>query len=58
MVDRLVHALDAPFDLAGQAQHATASVGIALGDDSTDPEVLIRNAVAALYRAKERGRAR
>ena len=32
MVDRLVRALDAPFDLGGQAQHATASVGIALGD--------------------------
>jgi diguanylate cyclase (GGDEF)-like protein/PAS domain S-box-containing protein len=58
MVDRLVHALDAPFDLAGQAQHATASVGIALGDGSTQPEVMIRNADAAMYRAKERGRAR
>jgi diguanylate cyclase (GGDEF)-like protein len=58
MVDRLVHALDAPFDLAGQAQHATASVGIALGDGATQPEVLIRNADAAMYRAKERGRAR
>jgi diguanylate cyclase (GGDEF)-like protein/PAS domain S-box-containing protein len=58
MVDRLVHALDEPFDLGGQAQHATASVGIALGDGSTDPEVLIRNADAAMYRAKERGRAR
>jgi diguanylate cyclase (GGDEF)-like protein len=58
MVDRLVRALDAPFTLAGQAQHATASVGIALGDGSTRPEVLIRNADAAMYRAKERGRAR
>jgi diguanylate cyclase (GGDEF)-like protein/PAS domain S-box-containing protein len=58
MVDRLVHALDAPFDLAGQAQHATASVGIALSDGSSGPEVMIRNADAAMYRAKERGRAR
>ncbi|MEA2430645.1 MAG: hypothetical protein QOI19_1118 [Thermoleophilaceae bacterium] len=58
MVDRLVHALDAPFDLGGQAQHATASVGIAFGDGSAQPEVLIRNADAAMYRAKERGRAR
>jgi diguanylate cyclase (GGDEF)-like protein len=58
MVDRLVHALDAPFDLAGQSQHATASVGIAFGDSSAEPEVLIRNADAAMYRAKERGRAR
>jgi diguanylate cyclase (GGDEF)-like protein/PAS domain S-box-containing protein len=58
MVDRLVHALGEPFDLGGQAQHATASVGIALGDGSSDPEMLIRNADAAMYRAKERGRAR
>jgi diguanylate cyclase (GGDEF)-like protein/PAS domain S-box-containing protein len=58
MVDRLVRALDAPFDLGGQAQHATASIGIALGDGSLQPEVLIRNADAAMYRAKERGRAR
>ena len=58
MVDRLVRALDDPFDLGGQSQHATASVGIALGDGSTLPEALIRNADAAMYRAKERGRAR
>ncbi|MEA2411086.1 MAG: hypothetical protein QOC77_1647, partial [Thermoleophilaceae bacterium] len=58
MVDRLVHALGEPFDLGGQAQHATASVGIALGDGSSQPEMLIRNADAAMYRAKERGRAR
>jgi diguanylate cyclase (GGDEF)-like protein/PAS domain S-box-containing protein len=58
MVDRLVHALDAPFDLGGQKQHATASVGIALGDATTSPEVLVRNADTAMYRAKERGRAR
>jgi diguanylate cyclase (GGDEF)-like protein/PAS domain S-box-containing protein len=58
MVDRLVRALDDPFDLNGQTQHATASVGIAIGDANTEPEVLIRNADAAMYRAKERGRAR
>jgi diguanylate cyclase (GGDEF)-like protein/PAS domain S-box-containing protein len=58
MVDRLVHALDAPIELGGQSQHATASIGIALGAGGCDPEVLIRNADAAMYRAKERGRAR
>jgi EAL domain-containing protein (putative c-di-GMP-specific phosphodiesterase class I) len=59
MVDRLVRALDMPFELgSGQSQHATASVGIALGDGGSPPEVLIRNADAAMYRAKERGRAR
>jgi diguanylate cyclase (GGDEF)-like protein len=58
MVDRLVRALEAPFDLGGQSQHATASIGIALGDGQTLPEALIRNADVAMYRAKERGRAR
>jgi diguanylate cyclase (GGDEF)-like protein/PAS domain S-box-containing protein len=58
MVDRLVHALESPFDLAGQSQHATASIGIAFGHANTEPEVMIRNADAAMYRAKERGRAR
>jgi diguanylate cyclase (GGDEF)-like protein/PAS domain S-box-containing protein len=58
MVDRLVHALDAPFDLAGQSQHTTASIGIAFGDGKTQPDAMIRNADAAMYRAKERGRAR
>jgi diguanylate cyclase (GGDEF)-like protein/PAS domain S-box-containing protein len=58
MVDRLVRALEEPFDLAGQAQHATASIGISLGGGATGPETLIRNADAAMYRAKERGRAR
>ena len=58
MVERLVRALEDPFDLGGQSQHATASIGIAIGDGQTLPEVLIRNADAAMYRAKERGRAR
>ncbi len=58
MVDRLVRALDAPFDLGNETRHATASVGIALGDGSMRPEALIRNADVAMYRAKERGRAR
>jgi diguanylate cyclase (GGDEF)-like protein len=58
MVDRLVRALDAPFELGGQPQHATASIGIALSDGSCEPAALIRNADVAMYRAKERGRAR
>jgi diguanylate cyclase (GGDEF)-like protein/PAS domain S-box-containing protein len=58
MVDRLVRALDAPFELGGQPQHATASIGIALSDGSSEPAALIRDADVAMYRAKERGRAR
>jgi EAL domain-containing protein (putative c-di-GMP-specific phosphodiesterase class I) len=48
--------------LDGVEHFITASVGIAVtrpvGNESVDPELLIRDADAAMYRAKERGRAR
>jgi diguanylate cyclase (GGDEF)-like protein/PAS domain S-box-containing protein len=46
-----------PIKLAGVELYVTASIGITLyPDDSTDQETLIRNADAAMYRAKEVGR--
>ena len=46
-----------PFRLGGVELYATASIGITLyPDDSTDQETLIKNADAAMYRAKEVGR--
>ena len=59
LADRLSRAFGAPFVLGEREMFATASVGIALGrvPDAT-PESMLRDADAAMYRAKERGRAR
>lgn len=46
-----------PFRLNGQEFFITASVGVAFyPSDGDDPHILLRNADAALYRAKEQGR--
>ena len=56
---RIVEAFDEPFVLAGEQQHLSASVGLALADAATEtPGDLLRNADAAMYRAKDRGRGR
>jgi diguanylate cyclase (GGDEF)-like protein/PAS domain S-box-containing protein len=48
-----------PFDLGGASLTVTASIGIALAtDEHTHPEALLRDADAAMYRAKDRGRSR
>jgi diguanylate cyclase (GGDEF)-like protein/PAS domain S-box-containing protein len=57
-VERVLAALEAPFEVRGHRRHVTASIGVALGDHTVEPHVLLRNADAAMYRAKERGRAR
>ncbi|MDH3438970.1 MAG: EAL domain-containing protein, partial [Betaproteobacteria bacterium] len=46
-----------PFWLEGTEVYVTASIGITLyPDDSTEQDILIRNADAAMYKAKEIGR--
>ena len=48
-----------PFVLSGIEHFVTASVGIAIArEPGEQPETLIRDADAAMYRAKERGRGR
>jgi len=59
VADRLADAMTRPFDLDGDEVFLSASVGIALPTSSDDTaETLLRNADSAMYRAKERGRAR
>ncbi|HEX8074683.1 MAG TPA: EAL domain-containing protein [Thermoleophilaceae bacterium] len=56
--DRLQHALAAPFVLEGEEHFLTASIGVALATGRYEgPDELMRDADAAMYRAKERGRA-
>jgi diguanylate cyclase (GGDEF)-like protein/PAS domain S-box-containing protein len=46
-----------PYDIMGMHLHVSASMGIACyPDDGDTPEVLVRNADAAMYLAKEQGR--
>ncbi len=63
-IDDIIHLLgqikqyfDQPFDVQGQIQSVTATMGVAVYPQSgLDANTLIRNADIALYRAKEQGR--
>jgi diguanylate cyclase (GGDEF)-like protein/PAS domain S-box-containing protein len=52
---RLVAAMEAPFRLRGRRVYAALSVGVAVAGHGATAEALIRDADAAMYRAKERG---
>ncbi len=57
VANRILDALSAPFVLEGQEIFCTASIGTTIGPtDGVDPQVLMRNADAAMYRVKEIGR--
>lgn len=61
VADRMATALRAPFVLDGEQRFVTASFGIAFAgpeDGDRTPEAMLRDADAAMYRAKERGKAR
>jgi diguanylate cyclase (GGDEF)-like protein/PAS domain S-box-containing protein len=58
VADRLGSALRAPFVIDGHQRYVTASVGVALSGGGDDAEELLRDADAAMYRAKELGKAR
>jgi predicted signal transduction protein with EAL and GGDEF domain len=57
VAERILASLARPFELCSQQVTVTPSIGIALyPNDGNDGEALIKNADAAMYLAKERGR--
>jgi diguanylate cyclase (GGDEF)-like protein/PAS domain S-box-containing protein len=58
VADRVLGMLDAPFVVAGQELYLSASIGIAMVPPGATPEEVIRDADAAMYRAKNEGRNR
>jgi diguanylate cyclase (GGDEF)-like protein/PAS domain S-box-containing protein len=57
IAQKVLRIFDRPFKVEGLELHGTASIGISLfPHDGDDGETLMRNADAAMYRAKETGR--
>jgi len=58
VANRLAGTLDQPFSLGGRHRFVSASFGIALATTGATAEALVRDADAAMYQAKEHGKAR
>jgi len=58
MAERIASVFTRPFVLGGDEHFVTTSIGIALAEGGERSEDLVRDADTAMYRAKERGRAR
>jgi diguanylate cyclase (GGDEF)-like protein/PAS domain S-box-containing protein len=58
MAERIAGVFTRPFVLDGDEHFVTISIGIALAEGGERAEDLLRDADAAMHRAKERGRAR
>ena len=58
VADRLLDALSAPLDLAGDEVTVRASIGIAVASAQDTAADVLRNADMAMYRAKSAGKAR
>jgi len=58
VAERLHESLSHPFHTEGPARFLAASVGIAVADGDSTAADLLRDADAAMYRAKDRGRGR
>ena len=56
-LDEVRTAVSAPYSIEGRALYVTCSMGVAtFPNDGSDPEALLMNADAAMYKAKEAGR--
>ncbi|MGQ0805208.1 MAG: sensor domain-containing protein [Actinomycetota bacterium] len=59
VADRLLEVIRQPFPINGNDQFLSASIGIAIAVNGDErPDELLRDADAAMYRAKERGKGR
>jgi diguanylate cyclase (GGDEF)-like protein/PAS domain S-box-containing protein len=58
LAERVAAAIEAPFALDGREVFTTVSIGIALSQPGVQPEDMMRDADAAMYRAKDNGKAR
>ncbi|MCF6235198.1 MAG: EAL domain-containing protein [Gammaproteobacteria bacterium] len=57
VVHKLITAFRQPFKIDGHTLHISSSIGVALFPcDGETPELLMKNADSAMYRAKEKGR--
>ncbi|MFI5184303.1 MAG: EAL domain-containing protein, partial [Vicinamibacteria bacterium] len=57
VAEKILESLRRPLPIDGRELFVTGSVGISLyPDDGNDPETLVKNADAAMYRAKDEGR--
>jgi len=57
VLDKILHALDRPFEVLGHTLRVTGSLGVSLyPDDGDNSGLLLRNADAAMYLAKSEGR--
>ncbi|RCS58278.1 putative bifunctional diguanylate cyclase/phosphodiesterase [Parvibium lacunae] len=57
IAERIIDAVGQPYELAGQPVHVTPSIGVTIfPDDGEDYDTLVKNADAAMYKAKERGK--
>jgi diguanylate cyclase (GGDEF)-like protein/PAS domain S-box-containing protein len=56
VADRVLQAMASEFEIGGRSLRAPVSIGVAIaGPDHTAPELLIRDADFAMYRAKQAG---
>ncbi|HCY64138.1 MAG TPA: two-component system response regulator [Oxalobacteraceae bacterium] len=56
-VEKILHAFAAPHRLADHELHITTSIGISVfPGDGDDPDALVKNADAAMYHAKKKGK--
>jgi diguanylate cyclase (GGDEF)-like protein/PAS domain S-box-containing protein len=55
--DKILHALNQPFELAGHTLQISASIGVAVyPEHGNNEKLLVKNADLAMYHAKENGR--